>query len=105
MKIPEKVIAGGITYTVKQDNAPINKETNTWGITQHDDQIIFLDPKMSEERRAEVFLHEILHVVFCQAGLSYMMDNKKELNEEEIINSISRSLYPVLKNNNLDFTQ
>lgn len=38
MKIPSKIIAGGITYTIKQDNAPVNKETNTWGITQELDE-------------------------------------------------------------------
>lgn len=103
MIIPEKIKAGGITYTIKQDNAPINKETNTWGITRHDDQIIYLDPNMSQERQCEVMLHELMHVALCTTGLSSMFDSRKELSEEDVVNGMARALFTIIKDNKLDF--
>lgn len=82
----------GIPYKVKEKEI-IDHNNDLLGLIVYKDQQIFLKAKMGKEMKQNTLLHEILHGIFLHSGYS-------ELNEkEDLIDSLSNSIYQVLKNN------
>lgn len=103
MKIPKKLKIGGFDWTVRE-NYDITYEGNCYGSTHHGRQNIFLDPNMSQAKKQETLLHEIMHACYWQAGL-IEFEKKDKITEEQMISSMAMSLYQVLKDNKLDFSK
>ena len=98
MKIPNKLKIGGFIWKVKKD-ADIAYEGNCYGSTHHRSQKIFLDPANTPQKMEQSFLHEVLHVIWDYSGLIKRPYPKEQ--EEEVIDTLSKGLYQVLKDNKL----
>lgn len=97
MKIPKTLKISGFTWNIKY-STEITKDDNVYGTTHHATQTIFLDPNLPQQQMEQVFLHELMHVVFWHYGLTRMVDDKQE---EIIINAASMGLYDALSRNGL----
>ena len=56
---------------------------------------IDIEPSMSESKKEQVFVHELVHAIFNEAGYDEQ--------DEEMVNRLSIVLYQVLKQNDLKF--
>lgn len=98
MKIPKEVKIMGFVWPVKFDKH-VSNEGQAFGSTHLHSQVIFLDPSTTVQKNEHTFIHEIMHAVFWQTGLTRRIDNIKL--EEEIVNALSFGVYHVLKDNSL----
>ena len=98
MKIPKKIKIGGFIWEVCE-NQDVNNEGDVFGSTHYKKQKIFIEPfgNVTEQKREQTLLHEILHVVWWQTGLNRRITEKGL--DEEIIHTLSMGLYQVLKDN------
>jgi len=55
--------------------------------------MIRIDPRLKTAKQQQVFVHELLHATFYEAG--YLED------EEEMVDRVSRVLFQVLKDNDI----
>lgn len=102
MIIPNKIKVLGFDWTI-EDNKDVAYQGNCYGSTHHASQKIFLEPLnvVSEQKRQQVLIHELLHAIWWQMGLSIKYDKDQPKLEEELITTISQGLYQVLNDNNL----
>ncbi|MBN6206375.1 hypothetical protein JYK21_07910 [Ralstonia pickettii] len=92
--IPKQVKIAGIEYNVAEIEG-INERFNTLGQINYHKGLIELDSDLSQSRKEQTFVHEILHGCFLEAGY--------EEQDEEVINRVGIVLYQVLKDNELTF--
>ncbi|MGM0776926.1 MAG: ImmA/IrrE family metallo-endopeptidase [Bacillota bacterium] len=92
--IPDKVKVAGIDYAVIQvdeiDNSPLQM-----GQILYQKSLIQIKHGMSEDKKEQTLVHELLHACFNEAGF--------EEQDEDMINRVSIVLYQVLKDNKLHF--
>ena len=100
MKIPKKLKIGGLIWSV-EENKDIANESDCFGSTHYRKQKIFLEPDENQQKKEQVLLHEIAHVIFNQCGYSERMKDVQGVKEEELIKMFSCGFYQVLKDNNL----
>ncbi|EGO5453284.1 TPA: hypothetical protein ACHV3V_003115 [Listeria monocytogenes] len=92
MTIPEQVKIGAINYKV-QEKEVVDNDLNNWGACVFHDNHIEVLAGLSDERKEQTLIHEILHAIFYEAGF--------EEQDEDLINRAGIVLYQVLKDNNL----
>jgi len=92
--IPNKVKVAGVEYTTKEVFA-LEQKHGLMGQVLYSTCEIEIDDRMTEERKEQVFVHELLHACFNEAGFQEQ--------EEDVINRVSIVLYQVLKDNHLYF--
>lgn len=92
--LPNKVNVVEIEYTVKEVKGLENNH-NKMGCIRYGSAEIELDADMSLERKEQVFVHEMLHACFFEAGY---IDQ-----DEDVINRVGAILYQVIKENKLSF--
>lgn len=73
----------------------IDKYQRLLGQIEYAEQIIKIDKNISEDMKKETLIHEILHGVFEKLGYEELND------DEQKVQSISSTLYLVLKENKL----
>lgn len=90
MEIPKTVKIAGIIYKVEEveDLAAIQ---GIIGRLLEDKAIISLEKSLSKERKEQVFVHEVLHGIFREAGYNSQ--------DEDLINRVAIVLHQVLKDN------
>ncbi|WP_370222012.1 ImmA/IrrE family metallo-endopeptidase [Cytobacillus sp.] len=92
--IPNKVTVAGIDYAVIQvdeiDNNPLQM-----GQILYQKSLIQIKHGMSENKKEQTLVHELLHACFNESGF--------EEQDEDMINRVSIVLYQVLKDNKLYF--
>lgn len=101
MSIPLSVRVGPYRYTVKVDADRIKeleKESNTdlYGITTHGHLEIALQPDVADMVLRETLLHEVLHAVLFNTGISDRMTDKAE---EHLVRALSPALFSLLRDN------
>lgn len=98
--IPDKVKVAGIDYTVKQlPFVEIDGDRNYQGACRPRSCEIEVQDSLSDQRKEEIFIHELTHAIFFESEL----DSDEEGHTEEVVKRISRVLYQVLKDNKLYF--
>ena len=94
---PKQVKVAGVVYTVKEEPfIEINSNRNYQGACYYDKTQIFILEDISDERKEQVFVHELTHAIFHEAGFDEQ--------DEDVINRIGIILHQVLKDNNLSLT-
>lgn len=99
MIIPKKLKIIGFEWQIKE-NQELADEGSCFGSTHIQTQTIYLEPKAPLQKKEQVLIHEILHVLWWQQGLSIRFKDQKNI-EEELVTTLSQGLYQVLKDNNL----
>lgn len=92
--IPGKVKVAGIEYQVKEIE-DMEEQFDHLGQILYTRGVIKLDMSLSQDRKEQVFIHELLHGCFYEAGF--------EEQDEDMINRVGIVLYQVLKDNQLYF--
>jgi len=92
----DKVKVGGLTYKIKDEKGLTNDGQECYGLCDHQSLVISMNNKFKGQRYNQTLIHEIMHAVFDEAGLSVA-------NEEDIVNRISLVWYQVLTDNKFDF--
>lgn len=94
MPIPLQVNVAGIEYTVQYQEGLL-KTHNLMGQVLYPESTIEIDSSMSQSKKEQVFVHELVHAMFNEAGY--------EEQDEEMVNRLAIVLYQVLKQNDLKF--
>jgi hypothetical protein len=94
--VPNKVIVAGIEYEVREI-AGMEEQFDHLGQILYTRGVIKVDSELSHDRKEQVFIHELLHGIFYEAGI--------EEQDEDVINRVSAVLYQVLKDNQFNFTK
>jgi hypothetical protein len=94
--IPKKVNVAGVHYSVKEKTfIEIAHNKNYLGLCSYNDTEIQVLDSLSNERKKEVFVHELTHAIFNEAEFDEQ--------DEEVISRVGRVLYQVLKDNDFGF--
>lgn len=96
MNIPSKLRIGGLDWTV-EFNKERTDDDNAHGITHLRTQKIYLSPEDTVQKQEQTLIHEMMHALWWQAGLTEREGIKKA--EEELITSLSFGVYQVLRDN------
>jgi hypothetical protein len=101
MSTPTSVRVGPYTYVVKVDKDRIKElekesDTDLYGITTHGLLEIVLQPDVADMVLRETLLHEVLHAVLFNTGLSDRMTDKAE---EHLVRALSPALFGLLRDN------
>lgn len=94
MPIPLQVNVVGIDYTVQYQDGMM-KNYSLLGQVLYAESTIDIDSSMSQSKKEQVFVHELVHAIFNEAGYDEQ--------DEEMVNRLSIVLYQVLKQNDLKF--
>ncbi len=90
--IPSRVKVGGLYYDVEEKEVIIiDDNKNYQGACHYTNTTIELLKTLSNERKEEVFSHELTHAIFEQAGY----DDQ----DEDMVNRIGKVLHQFLKDN------
>lgn len=93
MKVAEKVKVAGVTYNVvEKPFIEIDSSRDYQGACFYSDLEISVLSDISDERKEQVFVHELTHAIFYEAGYAEQ--------DEEMIDRVSKVLHQVLKENN-----
>lgn len=92
--IPKKVRVAGIEYGVAEIEH-FQRDNDLLGQILYTHGIIKLDSAIANDRKEQVFIHELLHGIFFEAGI--------EEQDEDMINRVAIVLYQVLKDNRFEF--
>ncbi|WP_416144919.1 ImmA/IrrE family metallo-endopeptidase [Planococcus koreensis] len=88
--IPTIVKVAGIEYKINEVENMEN-EFNCLGQILYTKGIIKIDSELTQDRKEQVFVHELLHACFYEAGI--------EEQDEDIVNRVGIVLHQVLKEN------
>lgn len=99
MIIPEKLKILGLEWTISRDQH-VSDASCSHGTTVSSRQKINVEPNITFALAEQVFLHEMIHAVWWQMGLT-RLEYINEKQEEQIVNALANGLYHALKNNNL----
>jgi len=101
LKIPKTLKIGGFIWKVLE-NQDVSNESGMFGSTHFKQQKFFIEPiaSVTQQKREQCLLHEILHAVWWQTGLFERYKDTPKI-EEEIIHTLSNGIYQVLKDNKL----
>lgn len=94
--VPNKVMVAGIGYDVIQVDE-IDDDPSILGMCLYSKSLIKIRANMSQDKKEQIFVHEMLHACFNEAGFDEQ--------DEDVINRVGIVLYQVLKNNNLSFSK
>lgn len=92
----EKVKVGGMTYKIKDVDELLHDSREVYGLCETDELVIKMNKKYKGQRYNQTLIHEIMHAVVEEAGLSLE-------NEEDVVNRLSLVWYQVLTENKFDF--
>lgn len=93
----KKIKVGGIIYDVEsKETVEINQNKNHYGSCDFKSAKIEIANTVNEQRQEQTLIHEVMHAVFDEAGISLE-------NEEDIVNRLSLVWYQVLKDNDFSF--
>lgn len=101
MKIPNKLKILGFDWDIILSEE-VTFEGNCYGVAHSTKQKIYLQPlqeTQTQQNLEKTFLHEIMHAIWWEMGLTKRPDIKQF--EEEIISPLAQGLYQVLKDNDL----
>lgn len=88
MDLPNRVKVAGVHYDIE----PLDDDENH-GTCSFDNLTIRVDPNLKEDKRQQVFVHELLHAIFWEAGYREQ--------DEEMIERVGRVLHQVLRDNDI----
>ncbi|NMH68597.1 hypothetical protein HF072_07360 [Bacillus sp. RO3] len=94
--IPNEVKVAGITYKVlEKEYVEIEQNKNYAGSCCYNDSEINVLTTLSDTRKEQVFVHELVHAILMEAGF--------DDHDEDQVNRIGIVLHQVLKENKLYF--
>jgi hypothetical protein len=101
MSAPKKVILGPFAYKVIVDESRVkqleeHENSELFAMTLLDSLEIVLHPSSAPMVQREKLLHELLHVVFDNTGISNRFSDRTE---EQLVRALSPALFDLLREN------
>ena len=97
--IPSVVRVAGLDFEVLLD--PIKCADNkVCGMTSNKTQQIWLDPTMKVDMIRVTFLHEVMHAICYQYGITNLIDEKME---EMVVNALSNGVFDIVRDGVVKF--
>jgi hypothetical protein len=94
--LPQNVKVGGLKYKIVEKSfVEIGHSRNYDGACDYGNTTIEILDSLSDSKKEEVFIHELTHAIFENAGYSD--------HDEEMVDRLSKVLYQVLKDNHIYF--
>ena len=93
--LPDKIKVGGITYAIERVDEPMEASDEPAAVF-YQQQKIKIKKTLAEEVTELYLWHEILHIIFNHIGFY-------PENDEELVDRISKTLYQVLKDNQINW--
>lgn len=93
----KKIRIANKTYKIKLKKK-ITKERHL-GLTQHGENIIYLDIGQDKKSLIDTLIHEILHGIWYTQGIGNIGTGDLGTNEEYLVNSITVNLITVFQDN------
>lgn len=94
MPIPLQVNVAGVEYKVQYQEGMLRNH-GLLGQVLYAESVIDIEPSMSDSKKEQVFVHELVHAMMNEAGYDEQ--------DEDLVNRFSIVLYQVLKQNELKF--
>lgn len=97
MALPQQIKAGIMTYSLEVSNDfKVDEGTadSYYGVTDHGEQKVCINSDQTELHQALIALHESLHTLFHQTGVSSNSNF-----EEEIVRSLTFPLFQFIRDN------
>ncbi|MGY6765698.1 hypothetical protein ACW73O_11745 [Faecalibacterium prausnitzii] len=94
--LPKKVNVAGVNYRVIEV-PEIDDNPDVMGTCLYQKSTIKIKSTLSDDKKEQTFVHELLHACFNEAGFNEQ--------DEDMINRVGVMLYQVLKDNYLDFNE
>lgn len=92
MNLPEKVKVGQLFYDViEKPVIIIEEDRNYQGSCIYTNTAIVILDSLSEERKNDVFFHELTHAIFYEAGF--------EDQDEDMVNRVAKVIHQVMNDN------
>jgi hypothetical protein len=96
--LPKKVNVAGVNFSVEAvPVVEIHDNKNYNGACWHSKTKIEILDLLSEERKKEVFVHELTHALFFEAEFD------DDIHTEETVKRLGRVLFQVLRENDFSF--
>ncbi|USK61848.1 ImmA/IrrE family metallo-endopeptidase [Peribacillus asahii] len=92
--LPNKIKVAGIDYQI-QEVKEIDDDPSMIGSYIYQKSTIKIKSGMSQDKKEQTLVHEMLHACFNEAGFDEQ--------DEDVINRVGIVLYQVLKDNDLSF--
>jgi Zn-dependent peptidase ImmA (M78 family) len=92
--IQSKVKVAGVTYEVKEVEG-LARDHDLYGQVTYRNGVIKLDSALQQERKEQVFVHELFHAILYEAGY--------DEHDEKMVRRVANVLYQVLKENQFNF--
>ena len=92
--LPNKIKVAGIDYQI-QEVEEIDDDPSMMGCCIYQKSTIKIKSNMSDDKKEQTLVHEMLHACFNEAGFDEQ--------DEDVVNRLGIVLYQVLKDNNLSF--
>ncbi|GAX06822.1 hypothetical protein IWT25_02169 [Secundilactobacillus pentosiphilus] len=93
MKLPKQVKVSGIIYSVIEKKHPEDEGHTVWGFTDYEVSKIFIRKGLSEQKKRQTLMHELVHAMLHEAG------EDEHCNDESIVNPLGNMLDQVLQDN------
>ena len=95
-ELPSTVNVCGIDYDILQTEViKAYEDRNNAGLCDYFEQVIKVLRDLPPQRKRQVFIHELVHAILNEAGISD--------HEESLVESLTRVFYQVLKDNDFSF--
>lgn len=91
MNLPKSINVSGINYVVDTNGPTVKERDNSLGTMYYSQSKIEIASDMSDARKADVLVHEIMHAIWCEAGF--------DDHDEDTVNRTAHVLYQVLRDN------
>jgi len=98
IKIPKKLKVGAHIYKIIQESRVISL-TDMSGLQKKIQLSITLDSHLPQSIQEEIFIHEVLHSVFSEAGYGDDENTKFKTTEEMLVERLTPVLYQILCDN------
>lgn len=90
--IPNQIKIGGMIYNVTEEEN-MESHYDHFGQIVYGKGIIRIDSNLSDVRKEQVLVHEMLHGIFFEAGIQEQ--------DEDVINRVALVLHQVMKDNDM----
>jgi hypothetical protein len=100
MNVPKEIKIGPYTYRVFTGDGPVQAATEDAGMPvsgycNHQNLTIVIDTDAHPAVVADTVLHEVMHALFHQTGMSHLVGDS----EEQLVASLSTALLDALRRN------
>ena len=94
MKIPKTIHFAGFDFTITEVEKLDGEDS--WGRTEIGDGKIFLEKNLSDQKKMETLIHELIHIAYRHTSCVLTKEQ-----EEHIIKPWSRNVYGILRDSGL----